>query len=106
MSKLKVFERLEGYGATLEHIEDIETRKGHIFLLELDLDGHSLRVWDFAAAGPANQQYAAVEQAIEEDSSKDAVLVTVESVAALRRAYPNYFLDTAAFAESVRQAIA
>jgi hypothetical protein len=105
VNKLKVFERLDGYGATLQHIEEIAPRRGHIFLLELDLGGQSLRVWDFDNAGPANEKYAAVERAIEGDPNKDAVLVTVESVAALRRAYPNYFLDTVAFAESVQMAV-
>jgi hypothetical protein len=34
-----------------------------------------------------------------------AVLVSVESLEALRRAYPNYFLDADVFIESVKKAI-
>ena len=48
---------------------------------------------------------SSVSGAIEGDPDKDAVLVTVESLAALRRAYPNYFLATTAFLESVEEAI-
>ena len=36
----------------------------------------------------------------------EAVLVSVESVDALRRAYPNYFLDTKVFLAAVETAIA
>ena len=36
----------------------------------------------------------------------DVVLVSVDSMAALRRAYPNYFLDTRAFLEAVKAAVA
>jgi len=45
-------------------------------------------------------------RSIEGDPTRDAVLVSVESLSALRRAYPNYFLDTSAFLESVEEAIA
>jgi len=36
----------------------------------------------------------------------DAVLVSVESLELLRRAYPNYFLDTRAFLNALKQAVA
>ena len=38
-------------------------------------------------------------------ASGDAVLVSVDSMAALRRAYPNYFLDTKRFVEELTRAI-
>jgi hypothetical protein len=46
----------------------------------------------------ANEEYAAAELiALESPDTKQAVLVTTSSVEALRRAYPNYFLDTRQF---------
>lgn len=50
----------------------------------------------------ANAHYAKVEK---EKRNLQAVLVSVDSLAALRTAYPNYFLDTSAFLEVVRQAV-
>jgi hypothetical protein len=46
----------------------------------------------------ASEEYAAAERlALESPDTKQAVLVTTSSVEALRRAYPNYFLDTRQF---------
>jgi len=106
--KLKVIDRLQAYGQTLQHVErTLEGVKGgHTFLLELDVETQRLTVWDFDNTVQAVEQYEAVERAIEDQPNKDAVLVSVESLATLRRAYPNYFLDTTAFVESVREAIA
>lgn len=106
--KLKVISLLKWYGATLDLVEKTMpgVKGGHIFLLELDLGENQLQVWDFDNALQANQEYAAMERAIIGDSNRDAVLVTVESIAALKQAYPNYFLDTTAFLESVQDAIA
>ncbi len=51
----------------------------------------------------ANEQYARIEK---ERPNLQAVLVSVDSLAALRTAYPNYFLDTDAFIKIVRKAMA
>jgi hypothetical protein len=106
--KLKAIELLEAYGSTLEHVEKTMpgVKGGHFFLLELDVDEQELSIWDFESAIQANEEYEALERAIEGNPGKDALLVTVESIAALQRAYPNYFLDTTAFVESVREAVA
>ena len=52
----------------------------------------------------ASDAYLAAERAIS-DLGADAVLVSVESLATLRRAYPNYFLDTHLFIQAVEQII-
>lgn len=107
-SKLKAVERLTSYGTTIQHVEKTMegVKGGHSFVLELDMAAQQLTIWDFASALQATEQYEALERAIAEQPNKDAVLVSVESIAALQRAYPNYFLDTTAFVESVQEAIA
>jgi hypothetical protein len=60
----------------------------------------------YTNAAIANEQYGAIERATADDPGKDVVLVTAASLDALRRAYPNYFLDTTAFLEAVEEAIA
>ena len=47
----------------------------------------------------ATREYVDAEKSL--TGSSDAVLVSVESMASLRRAYPNYFLDTNRFVEAV-----
>jgi len=47
-----------------------------------------------------------VEKSLESSPGAEAVLVSVDSIAALQRAYPNYFLDTRVFLRALQQAIA
>jgi len=54
----------------------------------------------------AQQQYLEVEAANVDKPWMQTVLVSVDSVAALRRAYPNYYLDAVAFSQAVERAIA
>jgi len=46
-----------------------------------------------------------LERKITSDSPNDAVLVSVEDIALLDRAYANYLLDTRAFLEVGREAL-
>ena len=52
----------------------------------------------------ASGDYLAIEKQIT-GSNSDAVLVSVDSIASLRRAYPNYFLDTQRFLEAVTEVL-
>lgn len=107
--KLSVVERLTAYGSALQFAEELagagELGKKHFLLLELDIERQQLSARAYTNAVAATDAYGAIERAIEEEQRKDAVLVSVDSLAGLRRAYPNYFLDTAAFVEAVREAI-
>jgi len=104
---LNVVDRLTAYGEALRYAEELDAR-GHTFLLELEAgaDGSTLTVRSYASTVQATEDYSALERAIEDEPDKDVVLVSVESLASLRRAYPNYFLDTTAFVDAVQEAIA
>ena len=52
----------------------------------------------------AQRAYLEVEKQLQ-GSASDAVLVSVDSVAALQKAYPNYFLDTRVFIALVRDVL-
>ena len=104
--KLDVVERLDAYGKALQFVEqDMESHKGHTFLLVLDIEAHTLHVRSYDNAAFAAAEYGAYERAAESQPKQDVVLVNVDSLDALRRAYPNYFLDTTAFVEYVKEAI-
>lgn len=103
---LDVVARLSAYGAAVQHAsERMREMKGHTFLLQLDTQDRTLLIHSYEDRAIAADEYSTVEREIEGESSKDVVLVTVESLASLRAAYPNYFLDTSAFLDSVREAI-
>lgn len=107
VEELDVLPRLSAYGAAVQYAEErMSEMKGHTFLLQLDTDDRTLNVRSYEDRTVAADEYSAIEREIEGEPSKDVVLVTVESLASLRGAYPNYFLDTSAFLESVEEAIA
>jgi hypothetical protein len=103
---LDVVRRLELYGATLNYAEEGSgSRNAKFFLLELDAESGGLRLRAYTDASTATDAYNALERATADDPNLDVVLVSVESLSQLRRAYPNYFLDTTVFLDALRQAI-
>ena len=78
------------------NIVEVETKGAHYFLLELNVKEKSLRVtgYKLTASAQAQWDYAQVERAIFGGKEHaDAVLVSAEFMAELKRAYLNYFLD-------------
>jgi hypothetical protein len=78
-----------------------------MFLLELDPTAKTIDVTPFAQDQvlQAEQRYAEVEKSLDREKGMQAVLVSAESIDALKRAYPNYFLDTRAFLIALGRAI-
>ena len=107
-NRLDVSGHLLAYTAALRDPEIVGAYKdSHYFLLELDPLERRIKVTGYKSEDlvRASRDYTAVEKAaIEKKSSLDAVLVSVESVKALKQAYPNYFLDTHRFLEAVELA--
>jgi hypothetical protein len=104
-AELEVEKRLETYGGTLRLLEG--PANAHYFLLTLDSNKRRVRIQRFMLADleQAQQEYATVEANIRDQPGMDAVLVSVQSLNALRRGYPNYFLDTSVFLGEVRGAL-
>jgi len=107
-TSLGVVHRLAAYGATLERVEQLGGMPAHFFLLQLqrgDPPRLTIRGFQWKDLDEAEERYAEAELANQETPGGDAVLVSVESLAALRRAYPNYYLDTTVFIQAVRKVI-
>jgi hypothetical protein len=58
----------------------------------------------FSESTLANQKYLEVERKLKGTMGAEAVLVSVDSLDAVRKAYPNYFLDTDVFVRLIREA--
>lgn len=101
--RLNAFERLEGFAKALDVITTGE-REGAYFLLALDPRAHQLRISAFSASefADASRIYLEVEKEFADVHGADVVLVAVDSIENLRRAYPNYHLDTIVFIGEVR----
>ncbi len=83
-------------------------RGGHYFLMRLEVATGSLAVWSYAKRdlGRATKDYLRVERTYSGTGGVEVVLVSADSLQSLRRAYPNYFLDTRVFVEEIGRLIA
>jgi putative GTP pyrophosphokinase len=97
-NELRVKEHLESYTAVAEHIKE-SGRKHAYHLIVLDPIARKVTVRPFSKGHLylANEEYLKVEKEISGGAPLQAVLVSAGTIAELRRAYPNYFLDTHEF---------
>lgn len=106
--KLDVENHLRVYAQALQAPEEAGASDAHYFLLELDPAARHIRITGYKSneLERASNDYLAVERrAITSNRTRDAVLVSADSMAAVKRAYPNYFLDTHRFISMVQQAV-
>ncbi|MGC1618250.1 MAG: hypothetical protein WA765_07135 [Candidatus Acidiferrum sp.] len=106
-TSLNVNNVLSGWAATTKFTAestDDQIRAATTYLLVLDPSKFSTTLYPYTMENlaAANAQYAKIEK---EQPELQAVLVAVDSVAALRTAYPNYYLDTTAFLHVVNETI-
>lgn len=107
IKKLDIVRRLETYGGAMQTLEEGLGSNAHYFLLVLNpAEGTTqVRGYTRASLDTASEDYLRVERAIASNLGAEAVLVSVDTISSLRRAYPNYFLDTKAFLDAVRAAV-
>ncbi len=100
-NQLHVKEMLQAYNATITTLGSAKDEK--YFIVEMDPEEHKITVRRFKAkqSEEANTLYTKLESNIPDNSSIQVVLVSVDNVNALKRAYPNYFLDTDSFGRLV-----
>ena len=100
--KLQVFIKLRGLSITNRHIESATSESADYHLIELsksddDIWRVSLTPFTKAQLNIAEQMYDLREQKTKNDPNFDVVLVSVGSLKQIKKAYPNYFLDTEEF---------
>lgn len=102
--KLDVENHLRAFGAAVQTITTQGKGNDHYYLLQLDPISKTVNIQGYTQGELplASDDYLAAETQLGDGA--DAVLVSVDSVAALRRAYPNYFLDTHLFIEALNRA--
>ncbi len=106
-SQLHVLEKLEGFAIAADKIT---TERGqgayHLIVLDSAKQTVSIRPYPIARLDQANIDYAAIEQRTKSGEAIEAVLVSAGPIDALRKAYPNYFLDTQQFITQIRKIVA
>jgi hypothetical protein len=98
-AKLKVRATLDTYRHALQATEQKGLGDSTLFLLSLDPMAKRLNVSAFksTAVVEATDAYAEAEKRLSLTPGAQVVLVGSHSLATLRKAYPNYFLDTELF---------
>lgn len=93
------------YATVFPRVEN--SKDATYFLVTLDPIARVAKILGFKKEESqlANSQYTAAEKSLPENSPTQVVLVSVSSIAALKRVYPNYFLDTKSFLEDVIKVI-
>jgi len=93
--ELKVRQRLRGWTDALRTLPKKGVGKSSWLMLVLDVSGKTVKVTGFSDRKKAASAVEEIER--EGNTEIDAVLVWVNSINELRKAYPNYYADTAAF---------
>lgn len=98
---------LHTFGQGMVDVQEVETNHAHWFLLELDTERRRLKItgYQLGAKTQASEDYATIERESLDSRQHDAVLVSVQSVIELKRAYTNYFLDMRYFTRLVEDVL-
>jgi len=98
-AELQVDTTLSAYGEALKIAEDQESAGSDYFLLSLNPGAGTLEVLSYRRQQlpKATADYLAKEKELANLPGAQVVLVAADSMEALRRAYPNYYLDTEVF---------
>jgi len=110
VQKLDVLNQLASYQTALRITPKLlgypDRRRRHYFILRFDPDEKSIVVTGYKKneVEQASRDYQNMERTSFGQSGPNVVLVSVDRAAQLRRAYPNFFLDTSLFLDEVRQA--
>ena len=105
--QLEVAAKLTEYAKLLKVITDGElANKHHFFLLERGPDRRIVRKgYAMGELAKSTDEYFRAEERIKDIDGAEVVLVSTDSVAALRRAYPSYYLDTRLFLREVKRVV-
>lgn len=100
--KLSIKEKLQAFAIVASHISDNKTN-AKFFLLTLDLNKQVVHIKTYLSneLKQANIDYTETERHINSGAELQAVLVSLESIDSLKKAYPNYFLDTREFIRKI-----
>ena len=108
VKELDVIDSLQMFSTAINISQPGEKKDKHYFLLKLIPSQQQMTVSSFSRRqlDQATAAYLEVEKELKTQQGTDAVLVSADSLANLRRAYPNYFLDTQVFLNELSRAIA
>ena len=105
--ELRISDRLSTFQRVTAQFEELRDMRDRIAVLELNLDTESVRGIDYRTSEleDATESYRVMEERSRGNPRVDVVLIYTDSLNALRRAYPNYFMDIGEFRRMVSEVI-
>lgn len=94
---------LEGVAVSARHIETVSKSYSGYHVVQLFIDEQRVRLTAFSEVEDAESFYKAKETATRDDPNIAIVLMSAGALKDIKKAYPNYFLDTKAFLQSIRE---
>ena len=97
--KLDVFSKLDGLSSSIQYLSSLNNRAWQAYILVLDMHEKKTEIIGFTKAQLefVAEEYLEREKKHFGDPRFQVVQVFVENLRELKRAYPNYYLDTQAF---------
>ena len=104
--RLRVEEILGVLGNTIQFFEKKLDPKDHFILLILDTDNKTAEYAGYLKSELKNaMNHYLIQEREAIGANKNVVLVSADSMTGLRKAYPNYFLDTKLFLQLLENAL-
>jgi ppGpp synthetase/RelA/SpoT-type nucleotidyltranferase len=105
--EIKAEQFLAGCSSAAVHIEASRkaAERAVMYLIVLDINERRVRILPQDSMLVANQKYAEMEKENRDKPHLQTVLVSVDSLGALRTAYPNYYLDVSEFLKELLAAV-
>jgi putative GTP pyrophosphokinase len=103
-AELEVRRKLTAFAVAADAIQTRQSQGNyHLITLDAALKTVNIRSFGQKRLEEASAAYAEAEKAAVADPNLQAVLVATNSIDALKRAYPNYFLDTRQFVATLNR---
>lgn len=105
VARTNIMASLREWNNVVHFLEVDENPDAYFYLLRVDVGRGSMNIRAFSrdAAVTAQQAYDKAEKDTERDANTQVVLVSVADIDALRKAYPNYYVDTKGFITAVEK---
>lgn len=102
--RMDVIRKLNSFSIATNAIEKKKVQ-GNYHIILLDAKDKTVQISSYGQQRieEANYHYASIESSIQSNTDKQVVLVATNSIKALKKAYPNYFLDTKEFINALRK---
>ena len=103
--RLNVLPKLKAFAVSTKHLGSVKKNHGDYYLLTLEIDKSNIQIRRFPEGefNRASEQYSELEKTLELNPDRDVVLISAESIHALKKAYPNYFADTSDFSRNLEK---